>query len=71
MVVAAGVGKGTAANSAQRMINEADLPPAGRAKTLRVSAVNTAATAPAPGRIKPVNEPVEAFGDARSHRQGL
>ena len=72
VIGAARVRKRPSANIAQGVRDELNLPPASRAKALRVAAVNAAAAAAAPRRVKPIDQPVEALYDvwvsSRGHK---
>lgn len=58
------VRKRPSAKIAQGMRDELNLLPAGHAKAFGVAAMNAAAAAAAPRRVKPIDEPVEALYNA-------
>ena len=61
MIVAAGVGKRTAADVAHRMAHEPDFAPAAGAKILPVPAMERLSASAAARRIEPVDKPVKTF----------
>jgi hypothetical protein len=69
MIVAAAVGKGAAANIAQRMINQLNLLSTQRTKILVIPPQNSASARPAARRIEPIEQPIDALRQSCVNRK--